>query len=98
MKLFFAAAILGLASAQTFEDVEKCIYEKCPTEASKCDATCNAKLRSCADRCGLKLNQTCWAGCVGLFGATTNVALCAANKGCLAAALDEENGEDFTFE
>ena len=36
--------LVGLASAQTFDDVKKCIYAKCPTQASKCDASCEAKL------------------------------------------------------
>lgn len=94
MKLLIPVALVGLVSAQTFDDVQKCIYERCPTEASKCDATCEAKLRKCADKCGLKVNQTCWGGCVGLFGPATNVALCAANKGCLAASEEAE----FTFE
>lgn len=80
--------LLGFASAQTFDDVKKCIYEKCPDQASKCDATCEAKLEKCANKCGLKVDQACWGGCVGLFGPATNVALCAANKGCLSAKTD----------
>jgi hypothetical protein len=81
-------ALVGVASAQTYDDVQKCIYERCPTESAKCDAKCEDKLRKCADKCGLQVNQTCWGGCVGLFGPATNVALCAANKGCLSSAFD----------
>jgi hypothetical protein len=92
MKLFLAAAILGLASAQTFEELEICINERCPAEAKKCDDNCKTKLKNCSVKCGLKVDQVCWGGCVGLFGPATNVALCAANKGCLNNSLDEENG------
>lgn len=86
MKLLVALAAVGLVSAQTFDDVKKCIYKECPDQAAKCDDKCEAKLEKCADKCGLKVNQTCWGACVGLFGPATNVALCAANKVCLAAS------------
>lgn len=87
MKFLLSAAVLfGVASAQNFDDVKKCIYERCPDQAAKCDAKCEAKLETCANKCGLKVDQVCWSGCVGLFGPATNAALCAANKGCLAAS------------
>ncbi len=85
--------LAALASAQTFDDVKKCIYAKCPDQAAKCDAKCEAKLETCANKCGLKVDQVCWGGCVGLFGPTTNVALCAANKGCLAPSEEVEQNE-----
>lgn len=78
-----AIAVLGVATAAEFEDVKKCIYERCPTQASKCNDSCEQKLEKCADKCGLQFNQLCWTNCVGLFGATTNVALCANNQKCL---------------
>lgn len=98
MKFILSTAVLtGVAVAQSdFDKVKKCIYERCPDQAAKCDANCEAKLEKCANKCGLKVDQACWGGCVGLFGPTTNVALCAANKGCLAASF-EELAEDFSF-
>lgn len=88
-------ALIGAASAAPdFETVKACIYERCPTQASKCDKSCEAKLEKCADKCGIKVDQVCWGGCVGLFGATTNVALCAANQGC----LNQAETKDITFE
>lgn len=85
--------LLGLVSAQTpFDKVKQCIYERCPSQAAKCDAACEKKLEQCADKCGIKVDQVCWGGCVGLFGPATNVALCAANQGCLASS------EEMSFE
>jgi hypothetical protein len=81
--------LFGLVSAQSdFEKVKKCIYERCPSQAAKCDPACEAKLEKCADKCGIKVDQVCWGGCVGLFGPATNVALCAANQGCLSSSSD----------
>lgn len=87
MKLTIAVlGLVGYATAQSdFDQVKKCIYERCPDQASKCNASCEDKLEKCANKCGLKVDQVCWGGCVGLFGPATNVALCAANKGCLAS-------------
>jgi hypothetical protein len=94
MKLVLAVlGLLGVASAQSdFEKVKQCIYAKCPSQSAKCDASCEAKLEKCANKCGLKVDQVCWGGCVGLIGPATNVALCAANNGCLASS------NQFSFE
>lgn len=86
-------ALVGVASAADFETVKACIYERCPSQAAKCNDSCQAKLEKCADKCGLKVDQVCWGGCVGLFGATTNVALCGANQGCL-----NQSENDISFE
>ncbi len=82
------ALLATTANTQDFNTVKQCIYERCPDQAAKCNASCEATLEKCANKCGLKVDQVCWGGCVGLFGPTTNVALCAANKGCLAASTE----------
>lgn len=80
---------LLLAVAFTQSDaLVKCIEQKCPDQYKKCKAAkgCEDKLRKCAEKCGEKVNQTCWTLCLGLPGAAANVALCAVNNGCIANA------------
>lgn len=86
MKLIILTIVLfAIINAQSPELVE-CIEKRCPDQYSKCKATkgCEDKLKKCADKCGEKLNQTCWTLCLGLPGTTANVALCAVNQGCIA--------------
>ena len=85
MKAIIVAILLvAIINAQSPELV-KCIEEKCPDEYAKCKkaSSCESKLEKCANKCGEKLNQTCWTLCLGLPGTAANVALCAVNKGCI---------------
>ena len=86
MKVLLVTLILVALIAAQSPELEKCLKDKCPTEYNKCLATkgCEDKLKKCADKCGEKLNQTCWTLCLGLPGAAANVALCAVNKGCIS--------------
>ena len=82
-----ACVLLGLVCAQSPE-LDACLKANCKDTYDKCKATkgCEDKLRNCANKCGEKLNQTCWTLCLGLPGAAANVALCAVNKGCISNA------------
>jgi hypothetical protein len=44
---------------------------------------CEDKLRKCAAKCGLQINQTCWTFCIALPGAAANAATCAVNQKCI---------------
>lgn len=74
--------------ADPFDDMKACIEQRCPDQYKKCMATsgCEAKLRKCADKCGLQLNQTCWTFCIGVPGAAASAATCAVNQKCIQSA------------
>lgn len=40
----------------------------------------------CADKCGTQVNKLCWTTCIGLPGAAANLAVCAANVGCVGVS------------
>ena len=87
MKVIILSVVLvALVCAQSPE-LRACIEKNCPDQYSKCLKTsgCEAKLEKCANKCGEKLNQTCWTLCLGLPGAAADVALCAVNKGCITS-------------
>ena len=71
-----------------YEELKKCISERCPKQYAAClkNGKCEAKLEKCADKCGVKVDQTCWTFCIGLPGATADCAVCAVNQGCIANA------------
>ena len=77
--------LVAIGFAQSPALVE-CIEKKCPDQYKKCKSAsgCEAKLKKCADKCGEKLNQSCWTLCLGLPGAAANVCLCAVNQGCIS--------------
>ena len=78
--------LVALTLAQSPELV-KCIEGKCPDQYKKCKSTkgCEDKLNKCANKCGEKLNQSCWTLCLGLPGAAANVCICAVNQVCIAS-------------
>ena len=67
------------------DELKKCLKERCPDQYDKCLKAkgCEDKLDKCADKCGVKLNQTCWTLCLGLPGAAANVCICAVNQACI---------------
>lgn len=86
MKVIIALMfLLAIVFAQSPE-LDACLKEKCKDNYDKCKKTsgCEDKLKKCADKCGEKLNQSCWTLCLGLPGAAANVALCAVNQGCIS--------------
>ena len=87
MKVLLIIVLLAVIINAQSPELEACLEKKCPDQYKKCKATsgCESKLRKCADKCGEKLNQTCWTLCLGLPGAAANVALCAVNQGCIAS-------------
>lgn len=85
--IVFAFLLIAFVFAQSPE-LMACIEQKCPDQYKKCKATsgCEDKLKKCAQKCGEKVNQTCWTLCLGVPGAAANVALCAVNQGCISNA------------
>ena len=85
MKIILVLALLVAIVFAQSKELTECIEQKCPDQFKKCKAAsgCEAKLKKCADKCGEKLNQSCWTLCLGLPGAAANVALCAVNQGCI---------------
>jgi hypothetical protein len=83
--IIIALLLVAIVVAQSPE-LTKCIEAKCPDQYKKCKAAsgCEAKLKKCAEKCGEKLNQSCWTLCLGLPGAAANVALCAVSQACIA--------------
>jgi hypothetical protein len=86
--------VLACIKADPFDDMKKCIEERCPDQYKKCISTsgCEEKLKKCADKCGLKMNQSCYTFCLGVTGAATNAAICAANKGCISSSMIDRVG------
>lgn len=78
------ASLAAVASAQSpFDDMKACMAQKCPDQYAKCLAKkgCEEKLEKCAGKCGIKVNYTCWAGCIGILDTVAgNAATCAANN------------------
>lgn len=93
----FFGLTLGLAAlvSADFSDVvgdalEDCLIAKCPTEYANCKkkAGCEDILFKCRDKCGEKVDQTCWTNCLLgkplIITTTSAVANCAVKVGCIS--------------
>jgi hypothetical protein len=98
-KIILFVALVALISAFNLvqnvgisDKLAQCGKEKCPTQYSKCESTagCADKIDNCANKCGEKVNQICWTGCVGITGPASALALCVANAGCLNNGFEAE--------
>ena len=86
--LLLLVVLLAVIKADPFDDMKACIALKCPDQYAKCmkASGCEDKLRKCADKCGLKVDKTCWTFCIGLPGAAANAASCAVNQKCIESS------------
>jgi hypothetical protein len=72
-------ALLGLATAEPIDDLIACVEVRCPDQYAKCkaNASCESKLRSGADKCGLVVNQICWGSVIMFNNPAIAVCNCA---------------------
>jgi hypothetical protein len=77
-----------LSSVDPSPALVQCLQDRCTDQYNKCQNTsgCDAKMTKCVDKCGEKVNQTCWTFCIGTPGAAANLATCAVNQKCIVGA------------
>ena len=79
------------------DDMKVCMSEKCHDLYDQClkKSGCEAKIEKCANKCGVKVDQLCWGGCIGLFSGPPYLDLltCGANN-CMSKVESEITFEE----
>ena len=77
--IILAILLITLINAQKYDDLEKCLSNKCNGNLTACREknNCESNLYKCADKCGLKVDKICWGFCLNFESTAVATCTCA---------------------